>query len=390
MSEFETFFVKLKVDSSQLTKGFDDVQKKTDETTKKFKDSEDQTKKTDSEFTKLASSLGKVAGAYFSVGAVLGGFKNAFADVANIGKLSLDTGVNVEKLDAWRKVAKLAGQDASAFTSQIFALAEALQAHPDTILSLLPGLADQLKKLHPTIAHAQAAGRDIGIGSEIISLLYNSGGSQALEEAAAEQERLGVVNPEDVRLQKEFSKATAELFDAFNTLAREINTFLLPNLSDFVTILKNFVQTFTYIAKGWNGLLDVTGEGIGNALYSGHEFFKERDLTGLFDNPTDQKSTIFEKKKDFIDWDTDYGWGKFREEESQNNHQSFYTPPIISPVSNSQASSLAFSGDIHINTSARDAEGIASSLMTELGSQGKTLLAQIQQANAYNDNGVVI
>ena len=387
MAEFETFFVKLKVDSSQLNKGFDDVQKKTDETTKKFKDSEEQTKKTDSEFAKLAGSLGKVAGAYFSVGAVLGGFKNAFADVAGIGKLSLETGVNTERLDAWRKVAKLAGQDASAFTNQIFALAEAYSSHPDTILALLPGLADQLKKLHPTIAHAQAAGRDVGIGSEIISLLYNSNGGQSLEEAAAEQERLGVVTPEDVQLQREFSKSTAELFDAFNTLAREINKFVLPNLSDFATLLKSFVQTFTFVSKGWNGLLDATGESIGNGLFAGHQLFKDAGLTGLFDQPNKQPSEIFTKKKDFIDWSTDYGFQDAVEKEKQ--HQSFYTPPTLAPVSNSQATSLTF-GDVHINTTAQDGAGIASSLMTELGSQGRSLLAQIQQANAYNDDGVVI
>ena len=70
--------------------------------------------------------------------------------------------------------------------------------------------------------------------------------------------------------------------------------------------------------------------------------------------------------------------------------QSFYIPPVIPQISNSQATSLAFNGDVHVNTTAQDARGIADSIMTELGSKGKTLLSQLQQSNSYFDNSVVV
>ena len=175
MSIFETFYLLFKADSSQLKKEVDDVKKKTGELTKTSKDSEDQAKKTDNAFAGLAGTLGKVAAGFFSVGAVVSGFKNSFNNTQGIGDLSRNFGLDPEKLDAYRKSIRTLGYDAESATSELLDFAKAWRLDPNVALSFLPAFADKLKSLG-SITAAQGYGPQANLGPTLVSILYNEEG----------------------------------------------------------------------------------------------------------------------------------------------------------------------------------------------------------------------
>ena len=103
MAIFETFTLLFKADSAQIKKEIDDVKKKTEELTNTSKDSEEQTTKTDNEFDKLSKTLAKVAATYFSAASIIGGFRSTLSDTSGLAQFSLETGINIQQLDAWGK-----------------------------------------------------------------------------------------------------------------------------------------------------------------------------------------------------------------------------------------------------------------------------------------------
>jgi hypothetical protein len=64
--------------------------------------------------------------------------------------------------------------------------------------------------------------------------------------------------------------------------------------------------------------------------------------------------------------------------------QSFYIPPAMPTVSNSQAKSL-YVGDININTTSQDAQSISNEVIRKLDQE-----SQFMQSNSYFDNAVVV
>ncbi len=407
MSIFETFYLLFKVDSTQLKREVDEVNKKTGTLNKTFKDTEDQTTKTDNEFAKLAGTLGKVAGAYFSVGAVVGGFKNAIDKASDFAKLNRDTGVNIESLQAWRNVVKLAGGDAEAFSNQIFELANSTNSTPDVILSALPAFADSLKRFK-TIEAAQAFARNsqfASLGPELVSNLYHSGGGAALLAEVERQIKLGVTTSADLENIKAFNVELAKLSIAFERLARTLSLGILPTLTAHLEAF-NKGELLDYIFRESDEqkadrlhaeeLEDKIWENIfGSASPAKKNLSKtpSKSLGEIWDSlfvragidtvPNGLNPNWFEKNGEWKDL-----WSKHQN--IPESPQAFYVPPVFSPVSNSQATTLAMNGDIHINTTAQDAKGIASSIVSEIGTKGNSMLAQLQQSNAYFDNGVVV
>lgn len=387
MSIFETFYLLFKVDSTQLKREVDEVNKKTGTLNKTFKDTEDQTTKTDNEFAKLAGTLGKVAGAYFSVGAVVGGFKNAIDKASDFAKLNRDTGVNIESLQAWRNVVKLAGGDAEAFSNQIFELANSANSTPDVILSYLPAFADTLKQFN-TIEEAQAFARNsqfAALGPELVSNLYNSGGGAALLAEVEKQIKLGVTTGVDLRKIREFNTELARLDIAFENLARVLALKVLPTVT----------KVTSGVAQGITSSTNFIGNVVQSLLNNLPFLVGEEAQTKIENNVenTEYEETNISTTQQKPDFTKDYG-GDFQraliKESYELPNQSFYIPPTFSPVSNSQATTLAMNGDIHINTTAQDAKGIASSIVSEIGTKGNSMLAQLQQSNASFDNGVVV
>jgi len=348
MANFETLNILFTADATQLKKEVDDVKKKTHEYTDESKKSEEQTKKTDNEFSNLARSLTKVAGAYFSVGAVVSGFRSAFDNVNSLSKLSRDFGINVESIDAWRKVVKNAGGDAEAFQSQLLAFAQAWNLDPNVALRSLPAIADKLKSTFTSIAQAQSYGPSAALGPEIISFLYNSEGGKAIESDIATQIKNGVISPEDLEATKKFNAETSKLSNSFDELFRTVSTDVTPALSKFAEKLGVGVVNSTPV-------IDFSLKSLISAIpFLGASMEKDKELI-----------------------------------EPLSLKESSYVPTTIAPVSNSQAFSISM-GNIDINTTAQDAKGIATSIMSEINTQGNTLLAQLKQSNAYFDGPVVI
>lgn len=379
MSIFETFYLLFKADSSQLKKEVDDVKKKTGELTKTSKDSEDQAKKTDNAFSGLAGTLGKVAAGFFSVGAVVSGFKNSFNNTQGIGDLARNFGLDPEKLDAYRKAVKVLGYDAEAATSELLEFAHARNLDPNVALKYLSAFSDELKKLK-SISSAQGYGRISGIGPTLISIAYNEEREQ-FDKLAATLEELGGVTQEDIDKQRAFNAEFAKLGITLDNLFRAASSEALPNLTKLLEKITDFIGYVNAFNKDTSKpkVLDVLKGG--NILEPKfYEQFKSTDKAKNVNGNTSVK----EQKPDFS---KDYG-GDYRKSFEIPN-QSYYQPTMIPSVTNSQAASVT-TGDITINTTAQDAKGIASSIVGEINTQSKTLLAQLQQSNAYFDGGVIV
>ncbi len=404
MAIFETLSIVFKADSSQLKKEVDDVKKKTGEVNDTFKKSEDQTTKTDIAFSKLAVTLGKVSAGYFSIGAVISGFKSAFANTADIGNLSRNFGFDPQKLDAFSKVLKNLGYDAKTAVSELEAFASSRNSTPDAVMAYLGEYGRALRRDFKSVEQAQAFTRNNeGPGTTLTAALYNT---EDYEELLAEKIASGVVSPEDIERQREFSKSLSLLADEFDRLFRALSVSVLPTLGLLVDALTGIVKIINAIVSPFNtafgDLFDRFSDFKERVKKSGGSFLDPDNTFGALskvikNDPDIQKiknSSIYKyfTTPQFQEW-KDLGGDYQRDLENEKlleEHQSFYIPTSIPSVTNSQASNLAFNGDVHINTSAQDAKGIAAGIVGELGNQGKALLAQLQQSNAYHDDGILI
>jgi hypothetical protein len=350
MSIFETFYISFKADSAQLKKEIDEVKKKTNEYTESSKKSEDQTRKTDNEFSNFAKSLAKVAAAYFSVGAVVGGFKNTLTATTDISNLSRELGINIEVLDRWSRAVKNLGGDAASFQNSIRSFAESWNTTPERALAFIPQFQQFLKRLNPT--QAQIFGKSQGFASADIAFLRETTATE-LQAELERQKRIGVTTEEDAKAVREFNKATGQLEDAFDKLYRTVAMDLLPPLTSLAQYLTDIVEFAALFNEDPNKKVPWT-------------LFKELLLP---------KNSI-NKFKEALPNISEPNKGEFQ--------TSYYVPPSIPPVSNSQSLGV-HTGDINIVTQAKDPKGISDALLAGLDQK-----VQLWQSNSFFDNNVVV
>lgn len=395
MAVFETFTLLFKADSAQLKKEVDDVKKKTGESTGEFKKAEEQAKKTDNEFLNLAKSLAGVAAAYFSVGAVVASFQASVAKTSGVAEFARDTGLAVEAISAWGTALENFGVDASVFRSSVDSIKSAFggNVNEDIVVEYLPGLAEELKRLEAseTGAGRRFAEQQLGLPQEFISFLLNT--EKSVIDALNQQKTgAGIVTKRDAELVTDFNTATSKLSTAFDDLSAVMASDILPNLTKFANFLTGIVDAITFIKK--DDTPNTSADYLRKNYYGSEPWRKpaeekgkkEEDdrkypnVPGVVDDPNTKTkiinlSPLPRNQIDYINRDiVEDGPGK----------QSFYIPPAMPTVSNSQAKSL-YVGDININTTSQDAQSISNEVIRKLDQE-----SQFMQSNSYFDNAVVV
>ena len=343
MAVFETFTLLFKADSTQLKKEVDDVKKKTGETGETFKVVEEQTKKTDTAFLGLAKSLAGVAAAYFSVGAVIGGFSTAISSVSELALASKELGLSTEVLDAWGKALKNFGVAPEEFANTVRTLKKLFDTSPERVVQLLPEIGDAIKRLGP-IEGPRWAQEELGIPAGITAFIGQ--GSDVFLKDLARQKELGLVSAEDVKVAQAFNKSTGELANAFNALYRAIAQERLPELIEFIKTLTTLVETLNKFnidkkenLPWWLGGEEKVEEDLKNSL-------TPKDL------PAPESYTVEQ------------------------------IPTSIAPMTNSQSRSFHVN-TINVNSNASNPKDVADEMILSLSEQ-------LKQSNAHFDSPVVV
>lgn len=396
MAVFETLYLLFKADSTQLKKEVDDVKKKTNEATGSFKEIESQTKKTDNQFVNLAKSLAGVATAYFSVGSIISSFQASVAKTTGLSDFARDTGVAIEVVSAFGTAFKNFGVEASEFQGVIDSIFNTFggRVRKSTIADYIPTLSNRLKELE---AFETGRGRNyaeetLGISPAGTSALLGIETSILTAATKATTGR-GITTAEEAKRVTDFNTATSKLSTAFDDLSKIMVDEALPTLTKLVELITELINIFIpWREERQKELRETPGtlQNLGSFLYKNKKVPENKKegvfkpgISGIVDDPNADTTQI--NLGNTGDFQRDH-----RGTDLSIGPQSFYIPPVIPQISNSQATSLAFNGDVHVNTTAQDARGIADSIMTELGSKGKTLLSQLQQSNSYFDNSVVV
>ena len=379
MAIFETFTLLFKADSAQIKKEIDDVKKKTEELTNTSKDSEEQTTKTDNEFDKLSKTLAKVAATYFSAASIIGGFRSTLSDTSGLAQFSLETGINIQQLDAWGKAVRNFGGDAATFRNSVLSFAKDFNTQPQVALDYFLKLSEQFEKIGST--KAQIYGQQfLGLDTSTIAFLVQ--GPKAIRAALAEQVKLGVVTEEDAKTTREFNTAVGKLSDAVDQLYRAFQSEILPGLTGFIDILTEVVSAFTftdidaYETPDWLDIL------------SGRVPFYQKKV-----KPTEVTENV-----EPVNTSTGYNGDQVPLPPISGFSDSYqmpasyknvpWVPPVIPQVTNSQARSL-YVGSVNVNTTAQNTKEIANAVVGEIDRRSE-FLNQIQQSNAYFDNAVVV
>ena len=249
MSALETVFVMFKADSNQLTKGYKEVNKKTD---------------------KLVSGLKGKLLSIFGAAALTAGIKSATDYADNLGKLSDALGENVGDIDAWGGAVEKAGGSAESFQQTTKSLSASLSdfatkgtsraspffkklgvsmtdAHGKArkVMDVLPELADSFSKLSKS--EALGMGQRMGIDTGTIMLLQK--GRREVELAIKQQKELGVVSKEDARAAADFNDELTDFKHVFREIFVTLARYVLPGLSAFFKLLiQHKVLLFSLIA----------------------------------------------------------------------------------------------------------------------------------------------
>ena len=354
MAVFETFTLLFKADSTQLKKEVDDVKKKTGETGDTFKNVEEQTKKTDVAFLGLAKSLAGVAAAYFSIGAVLGGFSTAISSVSELALVSKELGLSTEVLDAWGKALKNFGVAPEEFANTVRTLKVLFNTTPERVVELLPEIGDTIKRLGP-IEGPRYAQEELGIPAGITAFIGR--GSAVYEKEIDRQKELGLVSEEDVKVAQAFNKSTGEFNDSLNELYRAVAKDLLPVLTDLVSVLTTIVEALSFFKKS-----DIS---VGEILDPNNQLETIKDLFEKEDYPGKIKGLLGDKLFEYL--------------------TTPYVEPIpvhIAPMSNSQSRSLHI-GAVNVSSNASNPKDVSDEILLSLSEQ-------LKQSNANFDSPVVV
>ena len=265
-SVLETFYFLFESDASKLELGLDEADRKT-------KRLENDLGKVDTAGTavggtllRIASAAGAALGGMLAFGALNQTIRETADAVDTLGKRAAALNIPVEDLDAYSRVAKMAGGTSEDFGESLKRLNEQVVEMAATgkgplaefakhvglslgdikkgakdPLFALGQIAEKFKGLSRT--EAAGLGVKLGLGPGTIAAL--SEGREKLEEIVEEQKRFGVVTEEQAQSAAEFNDRMDEWHAQFGTLKRDIVTTVLPPLTDFLRMLTRLVGWMT-------------------------------------------------------------------------------------------------------------------------------------------------
>lgn len=236
MSILETFYILFKSDASGLKKGNDEAEKSTKELNTKIKESGETTNKVSDIFIKTTKSLTSMAAAAFSAYSILADFKNSLNYAADLNIQSQTLGTNIETLDKWDNAVRKTGGTAASFQSSISNLAKSTGLIPGVAINLLPQLSDIFQKIG--FFKSFYWGRKLGLDDSLILLLLKGG--KALNDIIQEQERLGVVTQKQAEIMGNFRYQLGNVEHAFRTAFLALGEKIIPDLTKFIDIFKDF------------------------------------------------------------------------------------------------------------------------------------------------------
>lgn len=253
MSILETFYILFKSDASEVKKGADEAEKATKNLESSLQSVGRESAVVGREFATAAGHVLSLFAGIASISTVIRGLHSAVADVSQLGDVARELNVNVETLDAWDHAVQRTGGTAQSFQHSLSGLAEHLSTTNEVALKTLPVLADALSKMNQV--QANRYGKSLGLDQSTIYLLQQ--GRREVEATIKQQQKLGLVTQEDVKLTREFDNALYDAGRAFQTFYRQLAIPALPFLTTIVKSLtehKDFIVG-AFIAIGAAGAL---------------------------------------------------------------------------------------------------------------------------------------
>lgn len=253
MSILETFYILFKSDASEVKKGADEAEKSTRKLQDSLHNVGRESNVIGAQFASAARSVVGLFAGVASISAVLGSLHSAVSNVSQLGDISRELNVNVETLDAWGHAVQRTGGSAASFQSSLKGLAEHLNTTGAVALKTLPVLADAFHRMNQ--AQANKYGSSLGLDQATIYLLQQ--GRREVEATIKQQQKLGLVTQEDVKITREFDNALYDASRAFQGFYRSLAVPALPFLTNIVNSLiehKDFIIG-AFIAIGGAGLL---------------------------------------------------------------------------------------------------------------------------------------
>lgn len=393
MAIIDTFLMIFKADTKSVKSGVD-------ESEKDLKRLEAEAKKADAEVAKIGKSFlgvassfkGLVAG-FASAHAILSGFKSSMDYTGEISQLSKELQINEGDIDAWGRALQRTGGSVSSFKSVLQSLNQQYGGTPEQALRLLPRFADSFSKMSKT----QALIRGKQFGFDVPTILLLQQGRREIDALIQKQKELGVVTHQDAVINDKFQISLREVGQAYNTFYRELSREITPK----------FTATFNYLLKHQDAIKGAF-EGIAAAVgvltlaliranpylalaataIAGFGILKEDYLAYRSGKPSslgDIKQSINpgvrHALKNTVQWNpadtfrTVKG-GLTKAHQNLVNASSFLVPDGVKSVN-------LTTGDITINTNAKDSDEIAGALTGHLNKHLNQTVDQLGSGYAY-------
>jgi hypothetical protein len=231
MSVLDTLYILFKSHGAKEVKeDHDKIKKSSDDVEKSLKNSDNAVNKLDNSLGHLAKELGAIAASYFSIRAILEGFKNSVDYASQIEYSSELLKINTEVLDAWSNAVLRTGGSAKGFSESLRNLSNNLWVTGDTALKILPQLADSFQKMGRNASFQY--GKTLGLDEATILLLQK--GRREVDAIIARQKELGLVTKKDAAIVREFNFQWQDTNHSLRSLFWTLAADILPILSKFL------------------------------------------------------------------------------------------------------------------------------------------------------------
>lgn len=262
-SVLETFYFLFESDASKLERGLDDANKKTTNLEKGLKGADAAGTAMGGTLMRLAGAAGAALGGMLAFGALKGAVLEVSDAVDTLGKKAAALNIPVEDLDAYSRVAKMAGGTSEDFGESLKRLNEQVVEMAATgkgplaefakhvglsLGDVKKGAKDplfalgQISEKFKGLSRTEAAGLGVKLGLGPGTIAALSEGRDKLEALVEEQKRFGVTTAEQAEKAAKFNDTMDEWNAQFGTLKRELVTTALPPLVEFLKVLTRGVQ----------------------------------------------------------------------------------------------------------------------------------------------------
>ena len=227
MSVLETFYLLFKGDSSQLDKEYAKVEKGSKSATSALSGVDKAANHVSTSFINLAKNLAGLATAYVAANSLIGGFKHSIDYAIQVDQASRALGVNVEMLDQWSNAVKQTGGSSESFQASLRSLAEHLGTSSAVALRVLPRFAQAFHNMGQF--QALRYGKMLGLDEPTILLLMK--GRKELEALIERQKQLGFVTKQQAEIAHKFNLELIDTGHAFRSLFLTVGETVLPALT---------------------------------------------------------------------------------------------------------------------------------------------------------------